>query len=291
MVHPTTTVQRGRGGTASARLAFNDMTAVRHRSVFLPVLSGLIALTWVALWVWSRSPYGRYLEHGNWFDAGFGALLCSVVPAGEAVVPALIHATGWVMMITAMMLPTTLPLLEQFRRLTASRPDHLQLMALVVAGYLGVWAAFGLVAHGLDLAVLELFQRTPRLALNGWLVGSAVIGAAGLFQFSSLKYRCLDKCRTPLSFVIQHWRGRAPRRRAFLLGVHHGAFCVGCCWALMMLMFVVGTGSIGWMLALGAIMAIEKNMPWGRHLSAPLGAALLTWAAVTVALNLGVLGG
>jgi predicted metal-binding membrane protein len=267
------------------------MPAARHQSVFLPVLSGLIALTWVALWVWSQSPYGRYLEHGNWFDAGPGALLCRVVPAGEVVVPALIHAMGWVMMITAMMLPTTLPLLEQFRRLTASRPDHLQLVMLVIAGYLGVWTAFGLVAHGLDSAVLELFGRMPGLALNSWLVGALVIGAAGLFQFSALKYRCLDKCRTPLSFVIQHWRGRSPRRRALLLGIHHGAFCVGCCWALMLLMFVVGTGSVGWMLALGAIMAIEKNMPWGRRLSAPLGFALLTWAAVTVIGNVGFFSG
>jgi predicted metal-binding membrane protein len=267
------------------------MAAARHRSFFLPVLSGLIALTWVALWVWSRSPYGRYLEHGNWFDAGLGALLCRTIPAGEVIVPALIHATGWVMMITAMMLPTTLPLLEQFRRLTAGRADHRVLVALVIAGYLGVWMAFGLVAHGLDLVVLDLFERMPRLALNGWVLGAAVIGTAGLFQFSSLKYRCLDKCRTPLSFVIQHWRGRAPRRNALLLGIHHGAFCVGCCWALMLLMFVVGTGSIGWMLALGAIMAIEKNMPWGRRLSAPLGFALLTWAAVTVVGNVGFFGG
>jgi predicted metal-binding membrane protein len=73
--------------------------------------------------------------------------------------------------------------------------------------------------------------------------------------------------------------------------MHHGAFCVGCCWALMLLMFVVGTGSVGWMLALGAIMAIEKNMPWGRRLSAPLGFALLTWAAVTVIGNVGFFSG
>src|SRR5438874_12585712 len=132
------------------------MTKAQHRSIFVPVFCALIALTWAALWAWSRSPYGRYLEHGNWFDAGAGALLCRVVPGGDVVVPALLHATGWAMMIAAMMLPTTLPLLEQFRRLTASRADHAQLTTLVIAGYLGVWMAFGLVAHGADLAVLEL---------------------------------------------------------------------------------------------------------------------------------------
>ena len=114
---------------------------------------------------------------------------------------------------------------------------------------------------------------------GGWL-GSAVIAMAGAFQFSALKHRCLDKCRTPLSFVIEHWRGAAPQREAFALGAHHGLFCVGCCWALMLLMFAVGTGSLGWMLLLAAVMAIEKNLPWGRRLSAPLGVALLGWAAV-----------
>ena len=103
---------------------------------------------------------------------------------------------------------------------------------------------------------------------------------AGLFQFSELKYRCLDKCRTPLSFVIERWRGRAERWNALRLGLHHGLFCLGCCWALMLLMFVVGAGSVGWMLVLGAVMAVEKNLPWGRRLAVPLGIILLVWAGV-----------
>jgi predicted metal-binding membrane protein len=102
-----------------------------------------------------------------------------------------------------------------------------------------------------------------------------VFALAGLFQFSSLKYRCLDKCRSPLSFVLEHWRGHNHAYYAARLGLRHGAYCVGCCWALMLLMFALGTGSLGWMLLLGGIMAVEKNMPWGRHLSAPLGTALV----------------
>jgi predicted metal-binding membrane protein len=102
---------------------------------------------------------------------------------------------------------------------------------------------------------------------------------AGAFQFSRLKYACLDKCRTPFSFVNQHWRGIAVRRQSFRIGLHHGLFCVGCCWAIMLLMFVVGTGSVGWMLALGAVMAVEKNVSWGRKLSTPLGFFLLGWAS------------
>ncbi|MGA0525166.1 DUF2182 domain-containing protein, partial [Escherichia coli] len=85
------------------------------------------------------------------------------------------------------------------------------------------------------------------------------------------------------SFVISHWRGRARERQAFALGLRHGLFCVGCCWALMLLMFVVGAGSLGWMLALAALRAIEKNVSWGRRLSAPLGVALLAGAALLAA--------
>jgi predicted metal-binding membrane protein len=124
------------------------------------------------------------------------------------------------------------------------------------------------------------------LSFNGWIVGVLILAIAGLFQFSRLKYRCLDKCRTPFSFVNEHWRGRSERRQSFLLGAHHGLFCVGCCWAIMLLMFVVGTGSIGWMLAIGAVMAVEKNVAWGRWLSVSLGVSLLVASAAVLMLNL-----
>ncbi len=108
---------------------------------------------------------------------------------------------------------------------------------------------------------------------------------AGAFQFSSLKYRCLEKCRAPLSFLSQHWRGTGQSAQALLLGAHHGLFCIGCCWALMLLMFAVGTGNVGWMMGLGAIMAIEKNVSWGRRLSTPLGVGLLAWGFAIAAAN------
>jgi predicted metal-binding membrane protein len=113
-----------------------------------------------------------------------------------------------------------------------------------------------------------------------------VLAGAGLFQFSRLKYHCLDRCRTPFGFVAQHWRGTAPLRRALRLGLDHGLYCVGCCWAIMLLMFIVGTGNVGWMLALGAVMAVEKNAPWGARLSRPLGAALIAGAGLLAGVNL-----
>jgi predicted metal-binding membrane protein len=110
---------------------------------------------------------------------------------------------------------------------------------------------------------------------------------AGAYQFSPLKYHCLEKCRSPLSFALEHWRGRRERLHALWLGVHHGLFCIGCCWSLMLLMFAVGVGNLGWMLALSAVMAAEKNLPWGRRLSAPLGVALLFWGAVLILFRIG----
>jgi predicted metal-binding membrane protein len=177
-------------------------------------------------------------------------------------------------------------LLAIFRRLTAERPDRHLLMTLVIFGYLLVWSVFGLVAHLLDALLHALVLGSAWLTFNGWTMGVAVLALAGAFQFTTLKYHCLDKCRTPLSFVIEHWRGRATQRQAFALGLHHGIFCVGCCWAIMLIMFVVGTGNLGWMLALGAVMAIEKNTSWGRRLSPLLGAGLLAGSGAILVANM-----
>jgi predicted metal-binding membrane protein len=251
----------------------------RHRRVFLPLLGGLVLLAWLALWSWSASPYARYLEHGDWTRSGPAALLCRLLPGGTLLVPAAFQAAGWVLMTAAMMLPTTLPLFSAFDRITATRPDRGRLQVLLGAGYMAAWGAFGLLAHALHGVLLWGVAQVPALAWHGGLIGAATLALAGAFQFSQLKHRCLDKCRTPMSFVMAHWHGRHAARDAFVLGAHHGLFCVGCCWALMLLMFVVGTGSLGWMLVLAALMAVEKNLPWGRRLSTPLGIALLAGAA------------
>jgi predicted metal-binding membrane protein len=124
------------------------------------------------------------------------------------------------------------------------------------------------------------------LSFNGWIISVILLAIAGIFQFTRFKYRCLDKCRTPFSFVNERWRGRAEWRQSFLLGMHHGLFCVGCCWAIMLLMFFVGTGSVGWMLGIGAVMAIEKNVTWGRRLSVPLGVGLLLVSAGILTLKI-----
>jgi predicted metal-binding membrane protein len=244
----------------------------------------LVAGAWTLLWAWSASPYGRYLEHGGWGDAGALAALCRAVPQGQVLVPAALHTAAWVLMIAAMMLPTTLPLLDTFRRIVADRADGGRLTALVILGFFVAWIGFGLLAHAADAALLFTASKHGTLVAHGWVIGAGVLAGAGLFQFSALKYRCLEQCHSPFGFVVARWHGRSPAREALRLGFDHGLFCVGCCWALMLVMFVVGVGNLGWMLLLAAAMAAEKNLPWGRRLRTPLGLGLLAWAgAITLA--------
>ena len=243
------------------------MWAVSDRRLFTPLLLALIALAWVALWAWGQSPYGRFLSHHALAEVRGGGLLVVVFVA------------GWILMIVAMMLPTSLPLVALFRALVRQRPDPTQLVALLIAGYLSIWVLFGVAVYAGDWGLHELVERTAWLSTNAWMVGTAMVLLAGLYQFTPLKYHCLDKCRSPLAFVMERWRGGRERARAFGIGVSHGIFCLGCCWSLMLLMFAVGVGNLGWMLALGAVMAVEKNMPWGRRMSAPLGVVLVAWGA------------
>ncbi|MBI4736486.1 MAG: DUF2182 domain-containing protein [candidate division NC10 bacterium] len=244
---------------------------VTDQRLFATLMVVLVALAWLTLWVWGRSPYARFLSHHQLAEVrGGGALM-------------LVFVAGWTVMIVAMMLPTSLPLVTLFHTIVRRRPDARQLVILLVAGYLGIWTLFGLLVYAGDWVLHEAVERSPWLEANAWVIGAATLVLAGVYQFTPLKYRCLDKCRSPLSFIMEHWQGERDHAQAFGLGVHHGIFCVGCCWSLMLLMFAVGIGNLGWMLVLGMLMGMEKNMPWGRRLSAPLGAVLVGWGLILVA--------
>ena len=184
----------------------------------------------------------------------------------------------------AVLTAISVPLVVLFHAFVRARPNRSRLTAFVVAGYLGVWTLFGFVVHAGDRFVHDGVDRAPWLEANTWLIGAATVLLAGLYQFTPLKHKCLDKCRSPLSFVMEHWHGEREGHEAFRLGVHHGVFCIGCCWSLMLLMFAVGVGNLAWKLALATVMAVEKNMPWGRLLSTPLGVVLIG-AALTVAVT------
>ena len=110
-------------------------------------MGSLVALTWLVLWIWQQSPYGRYLNHGQWGHEGHSLVISAALPFGEIAVPALFYVAGWVLMIVAMMLPTTLPLLEIFRRVSRARSDRNLLLGLVITGYLAAWTGFGAAAR------------------------------------------------------------------------------------------------------------------------------------------------
>lgn len=238
--------------------------SLRNDRLFLVLLAALIALAWISLLVWGQSPYGRYLDHEALTDV-----------TSEDVRLLVFFVAGWTLMIFAMMLPTTVPLFHLFRAITSDRSNHLTLAALLATGYLSVWMVFGAVAHLADLGLHEASEQSEWLDSNNWLIGAGTLFLAGVYQFTPLKYQCLDKCRSPFSFINSRWSGGNELRQSFQIGLDHGIFCLGCCWTLMLLMFGVGTGNMGWMLLLGGVMGIEKNMPWGRRLSTPLGVFLL----------------
>ena len=125
-------------------------------------------------------------------------------------------------------------------------------------------------------------EALPWLAAHPQLIIGATLLTAGLWQFSPLRDRCLDGCWSPLGFVLSRWRGTSEPREALLMGVAHGVFCVGRCWSLMLVMFGVGISSLTAMLVLGGLTAIEKNLPWGRRLTRPLGGALVLAAVYAV---------
>ena len=225
----------------------------------------IAAGAWLALW-FLASPSTAPPDHFHHHPGGHSE---------TSELAGLLFVAGWTLMTVAMMLPTSLPVLTAFHTIAGRRADRSLLVTLVITGYLFVWTLFGIVVYFGNVVLQWLARSSPWLMEHSWAVSPILLLMAGIFQFTPLKYRCLDKCRSPLSFVIGHWQGRHDRWQSFRLGVDHGVFCVGCCWALMLLMFVVGVGSLIWMMILAVVMGVEKNAPWGRRLSIPLGIVLL----------------
>ena len=190
----------------------------------------------------------------------------------------LLFVCGWLLMTIAMMLPTSVPLLVIFHSMLRARANRPLLISLTVFGYLAAWLVFGIAAYAAVVAIARAADHLTWIHVESWTITAGILLLAGLYQFSPLKYRCLEKCRSPFSFIAGHWHGRREHAEAFILGVSHGAFCVGCCWALMLLMIPVGAGNLSWMLMLAVVMAVEKNLSGGKLIAKPLGAALLTLA-------------
>ena len=241
--------------------------------VYGSVLAALVAGAWAGLGLAEATGAGAWLSH-----TGLGE-------AGALTSPRLLgFLAAWTLMSVAMMLPSTFPLVRVFLTITEGSAG---LLALLCAGYLAVWALFGVAALLADAGLHRALEGSAWLAARPERLPGALLLGAGLFQFSPLKYSCLRQCRSPIGFVVQHWRGASRAFRALRVGALHGVYCVGCCWALMVLMFAVGGAHLGWMLALAAIMFVEKAVSWGRHATVGVGVVLGTWG---LALLLGIPG-
>lgn len=180
----------------------------------------------------------------------------------------------WVVMMAAMMLPSVAPLGSLYLRtvrLRSSGPARVVRTGALVAGYLGVWAGFGLAAFAAVSGGGRLAEEAPGVAR--W-VGAALLATAGLYQLTPLKERCLRHCRSPLGFLLHvgNFRGRLRDLRA---GLYHGGWCVGCCWGLMLVLVAVGVMNLAWMAGLAAVIFLEKTWRHGKALGLVFGLALV----------------
>ena len=190
----------------------------------------------------------------------------------------------WVTMMAAMMLPSAAPMVLLFARVSGERARRGQARFvptwIFVGGYLTAWTAYGLAAYGIYRAIISAGTDYLAWDRSGPYVAGAALAAAGIYQLTPLKDICLRHCRSPLHFLLHGWHeGRAG---AFRMGVEHGAFCVGCCWGLMLALFALGVMSLFWMAVVAAVILVEKLAPQGERLSRLFAVALVAlgiWVA------------
>jgi predicted metal-binding membrane protein len=188
----------------------------------------------------------------------------------------------WVAMMAAMMFPAAAPMILLYARIHEQR--HSGNTALFVAPYLGLWVLFGAIAFALGAGVEALVERSDWVGEHWGRAGGALLVLAGLYQLSSLKARCLSKCRSPLSFLIQTWRpGAAGAAR---MGLHHGVYCLGCCWLLFLVLVPIGVMNLAAMLVVTLLVFAEKVMPWGR-IASRVGALVLILYGISVTIRPG----
>jgi predicted metal-binding membrane protein len=221
----------------------------RRAAALAATLIGAAALAWIAFAGWMGG-----------MD-GVGADLGAAAFAGS-----------WALMMAAMMLPSMTPVVALYDRMRLGHGLGAQASAGFVAGYLATWVMAGLAAYGLVKAGDAIAGGALAWDEAGRpLAGATVLLAAG-YQVSPLKERCLAHCRSPLGFLLSHWRGGSSG--AVRMGATHGAWCVGCCWGLMATLFAVGLMSIGWMAAVAGLIAFERLAPGGAQTRLAVAAAL-----------------
>jgi predicted metal-binding membrane protein len=190
----------------------------------------------------------------------------------------------WVTMMAAMMLPSALPMVLLFDRMSHGRTRRWHRVGstwLFVGSYLAIWTLYGLVAFGVYRAIAGLHLRFLSWDHSGPYIAGTVIALAGVYELTPLKAVCLRHCRSPLHYVLGGWRNG--RLGAVRMGVTHGSYCLGCCWGLMLLLFALGVMSLFWMALVAALIFAQKLLPFGQRLPyafALVFTALGIWVAV-----------
>jgi predicted metal-binding membrane protein len=192
---------------------------------------------------------------------------------------------AWNLMMTAMMLPSVAPMAFTFARVSGVRARKSQSVFvptwIFILGYFAAWTAFGLVAYSVDHFIRLLDFAWLAWDRGGPIAAGIPIVAAGLYQLTPFKRVCLTHCRSPLDFFLESWR--EGRGGALRMGFHHGLYCVGCCWGLMLVLFAVGVMSLFWMALIGVLIFAEKVLRVGPRLAPVFGIVLIAlglWIAV-----------
>ena len=250
----------------------------------------LIALVVLASTAWAftlhqsfnmGAPIGDALRGSVSADGMEGMAMGGMSAAGWSVGVALAFVGVWTVMMAAMMLPAAAPMILTFA-VAQARHGHVAAVPtwIFIAGYLFVWSAAGVVVYALvqvGAAAPSYFGSVDRAIWGPLVLGVTLVGA-GFYQFTPLKSVCLRHCRSPMAFVALHWSDGPVG--AVRMGIWHGAYCLGCCWALFAILVVVGIMSLGWMLALTLVVFAEKVFPHGQRVSASIGVALIVLGGV-----------
>jgi predicted metal-binding membrane protein len=190
----------------------------------------------------------------------------------------------WAVMMVAMMTPSAAPMILMFAGVNQRRRKQQVSYAptsVFLAGYLGVWAAFSVLATAAQWGLHTVSLLSPMMAITSPALGGVLLVAAGIYQWTPLKYTCLSKCRSPLGFVLNEWR--EGRWGAFLMGMKHGGYCTGCCWSLMALLLVAGVMNLLWVAAIAGFVLLEKVAPAGDRLGRVAGVLLVGWGVWMIA--------
>ena len=260
-----------------------ERVLARDRRLIALALAALVVLAWSYLLVLSRQMGDASMSAAGSMRGmpempgmpGMGAAAEAASARSFA-----LTALMWGTMMVGMMVPSAAPMILLFgnvqRRQLAAESPKLR-VALFTAGYLAVWAGFSVLAAGAQIELTRLALLVPAHLTVSTRLGALLVALAGVYQLTPLKNVCLRRCRSPAEFLSSHWRRGSAG--AFRMGVAHGLYCVGCCWLLMGLLFVVGVMNLLWVAAIAAFVLVEKLVPYGETTARVGGVLLLLFAA------------